>query len=217
MSPRACSRPLRRDDRRPRRAARAPRPQRPLSPRRAHRAASFTAAMVSLRENVETESLHVAIDGNRVSAHVDEASPLDVRSDRSSGYSMRRALVHNLAGHGPGRRVAAARPPGRPPLRAELRMGRARVARSPARDGGVRLERAARGAGRRLARRVAAARGAGGGARPDPRTRPAGGRRLRRRRGGGRGAGRLQGHRGGDQRAAAVAGPCSPAIPPATS
>jgi NRPS condensation-like uncharacterized protein len=58
----------------------------------------FHRGMVSLRENVETESLHVAIDGNRVSAHVDEASPLDVRSDRSSGYSVRRALVHNLAG-----------------------------------------------------------------------------------------------------------------------
>src|SRR3954451_289826 len=51
----------------------------------------FHRGMVSLRENVETESLHVSIDGNRVSAHVDEASPLDVRSDRSSGYSVRRA------------------------------------------------------------------------------------------------------------------------------
>jgi hypothetical protein len=59
---------------------------------------AFHRGMVSLRENVETESLHVSIDGNRVSAHVDEASPLDVRSDRSSGYSVRRALVHNLAG-----------------------------------------------------------------------------------------------------------------------
>ena len=58
----------------------------------------FHRGMVSLRENVETSSLHVSIDGNHVSAHVDEASPLDLRSDRSSGYSIRRALVHNLAG-----------------------------------------------------------------------------------------------------------------------
>ncbi len=58
----------------------------------------FHRGMVSLRENVESSSLHVSIDGNRVSAHVDEASPLDLRSDGSSGYSVRRALVHNLAG-----------------------------------------------------------------------------------------------------------------------
>lgn len=58
----------------------------------------FHRGMVSLRENVERDSLHVSIDGNRVSAHVDEASPLDLGSERSSGYSIRRTLVHNLAG-----------------------------------------------------------------------------------------------------------------------
>jgi len=58
----------------------------------------FHRGMVSLRENVPTDSLHVSVDGNRLAAHVDRVSPLVARSDGESGYSVRRAAAHNLAG-----------------------------------------------------------------------------------------------------------------------
>jgi hypothetical protein len=58
----------------------------------------YHRGMVSLRENVPTESLHVSVDGNRVTAHVDEVSPLEVRSQGRSRYSLGRTLAHNLVG-----------------------------------------------------------------------------------------------------------------------
>ncbi len=58
----------------------------------------FHRGMVSLRETEPTESLHVSVDGNRLLAHVDGVSPLTVRADGSSAYSLRGALAHNLAG-----------------------------------------------------------------------------------------------------------------------
>lgn len=58
----------------------------------------FHRGMISLRENVATESLHISVDGNRVAAHVDEVSPLDAQPDEPSRYSMRRALLHNIVG-----------------------------------------------------------------------------------------------------------------------
>jgi NRPS condensation-like uncharacterized protein len=58
----------------------------------------FHRGMVSLRENVASDSLHISVEGNRVTAHIDEVSPLDVESHSPSGYSLRRALMHNLAG-----------------------------------------------------------------------------------------------------------------------
>jgi hypothetical protein len=58
----------------------------------------FHRGMVSLRENVAINSLHVVVDDNRVAAHVDRVSPLTKRSDGRSGYSVRQAVVHNLAG-----------------------------------------------------------------------------------------------------------------------
>lgn len=57
----------------------------------------YHPGMVSLRENVSTDSLHVSVDGNRLKAHVDRASPL-VETKGRSRYSVPRALVHNLAG-----------------------------------------------------------------------------------------------------------------------
>ena len=57
----------------------------------------FHRGMISLRENVEINSLHIALDGNHVKAHVDRVSPLAVESERAS-YSLRRALAHNVAG-----------------------------------------------------------------------------------------------------------------------
>lgn len=56
----------------------------------------FHRGMVSLRENVPTDSLHISIEGNHVAAHVDEVSPLDAGADAPSRYSLRRALLHNV-------------------------------------------------------------------------------------------------------------------------
>ena len=58
----------------------------------------YHRGMVSLRENVSADSLHVVVHGNRVKAHVDRISPLAPASDAPSGYSARQALAHNLAG-----------------------------------------------------------------------------------------------------------------------
>jgi NRPS condensation-like uncharacterized protein len=58
----------------------------------------FHRGMVSLRENVAANSLHVSVDGNRVAGHVDRVSPLAVTDGPRSSYSVRRALAHNVAG-----------------------------------------------------------------------------------------------------------------------
>jgi len=58
----------------------------------------YHPGMVSLRENVRTDSLHVSVDDNHLKAHVDHKSPLAVESGRESRYSVPRAVVHNLAG-----------------------------------------------------------------------------------------------------------------------
>jgi hypothetical protein len=53
---------------------------------------------ISFREVSAVDSLHVIIDGNRVSAHVDDISPLRRRRDGSIGYSLPRILAHNVTG-----------------------------------------------------------------------------------------------------------------------
>lgn len=58
----------------------------------------FHPGRVSLRENVPNDSLHVVVEGNRVSAHVDRVSPLGVRPAGPSRYSAPRAVAHNLVG-----------------------------------------------------------------------------------------------------------------------
>lgn len=58
----------------------------------------YHPGMVSLREHVPTDSLHVSVDGNRLMAHVDEVSPLAVDGAGESRYSIRRATAHNAAG-----------------------------------------------------------------------------------------------------------------------
>jgi len=58
----------------------------------------FHPGRVSFRENVPTDSLHVVVEDNHVAAHVDGVSPLAVRSQGRSGYSVRQAMAHNLAG-----------------------------------------------------------------------------------------------------------------------
>ncbi|MEA2185484.1 MAG: hypothetical protein QOK16_495 [Solirubrobacteraceae bacterium] len=58
----------------------------------------YHRGMVSLRENVSTNSLHISVDDNQVAAHVDRVSPLALESKRASAYSLRQALAHNVAG-----------------------------------------------------------------------------------------------------------------------
>ena len=53
---------------------------------------------VSLRENVANDSLHIVIDGNRVSAHVDRVSPLGLRPEKAPRYTPGRIAHHNAAG-----------------------------------------------------------------------------------------------------------------------
>jgi hypothetical protein len=56
----------------------------------------FHPGKASYREISPTGSLHVVIDGDRISAHVDDVSPLVVRPDGSAGYHWGRVLAHNL-------------------------------------------------------------------------------------------------------------------------
>jgi NRPS condensation-like uncharacterized protein len=58
----------------------------------------FHRGMVSLRENVETDSLHISVDGNHLSAHVDVVSPMAADGDGPSRYSVRQAAMHNVHG-----------------------------------------------------------------------------------------------------------------------
>ena len=53
---------------------------------------------VSLRENARTDSLHIVINADHISAHVDRVSPLDARPDETSRYSVTRAALHNAVG-----------------------------------------------------------------------------------------------------------------------
>lgn len=58
----------------------------------------FHPGKVSFRENVANNSLHVLVDGDRVSAHVDLVSPLRQRPQASTRYAMGRVAAHNLSG-----------------------------------------------------------------------------------------------------------------------
>ena len=53
---------------------------------------------ISLRENAPSDSLHIVISGDHISAHVDRVSPLGGRRDEPSRYSLRQATVHNVVG-----------------------------------------------------------------------------------------------------------------------
>ncbi|MGI8806244.1 MAG: hypothetical protein ACR2KK_00030 [Acidimicrobiales bacterium] len=56
----------------------------------------FHPGKLSYREISPTDSLHIVIYGDKVSAHVDEISPLRIRPDGSSRYAWGRVLAHNL-------------------------------------------------------------------------------------------------------------------------
>lgn len=53
---------------------------------------------ISFREVASTNSLHVIIDGNRVSAHVDEISPLRCERGGTGRYSLWAVVAHNVSG-----------------------------------------------------------------------------------------------------------------------
>lgn len=57
----------------------------------------FHPGKISFREVSMVDSVHFLIDGNRVTAHVDEISPLRPRPGDSITYSLRRVLAHNLS------------------------------------------------------------------------------------------------------------------------
>lgn len=56
----------------------------------------FHPGRTSFRELSPTDSLHVVIHGTRISAHVDEISPLVVRPDGTHRYAWGRVVAHNL-------------------------------------------------------------------------------------------------------------------------
>jgi len=56
----------------------------------------FHLGKASYRETSPTDSVHIVIDGNKVSAHIDEVSPLRIMPDGSSRYAWGRVLAHNL-------------------------------------------------------------------------------------------------------------------------
>lgn len=56
----------------------------------------FHPGKLSYRETSPTNSLHILVDGDTVSAHVDEISPLRLRPDGSARYAWGRVLAHNL-------------------------------------------------------------------------------------------------------------------------
>lgn len=56
----------------------------------------FHPGKISYREVSANDSLHILIDGNKVSAHVDDVSPLRVRADGSSRYAWGRVVAHNV-------------------------------------------------------------------------------------------------------------------------
>lgn len=53
---------------------------------------------VSLRENAPSDSLHIVVSGDIISAHVDRVSPLGGGPGQPSRYSFRQAAVHNVVG-----------------------------------------------------------------------------------------------------------------------
>lgn len=53
---------------------------------------------VSYRETVAENALHVVVQGDRVSAHIDRVSPVGRAKDGTARYSVWRTALHNLAG-----------------------------------------------------------------------------------------------------------------------
>jgi hypothetical protein len=58
----------------------------------------FHPGRISFRELSPRDSLHIIIDGNRVSAHVDDVCPVRCRTEDASGYTAALVIAHNLSG-----------------------------------------------------------------------------------------------------------------------
>ena len=58
----------------------------------------FHRGKISFREVSATESLHVSIDGSRLSVHVDDVCPLNLASRRRSQYAYARVVAHLISG-----------------------------------------------------------------------------------------------------------------------
>jgi hypothetical protein len=72
-----------------------PRDQWPLPPR--HPFECHLSQQGFVPRDIPTDSVHIAIDGNRVSSHVDEICRLDCHPDASSQYSLAGVVAHNLS------------------------------------------------------------------------------------------------------------------------
>ncbi len=59
--------------------------------------AIFHRGKLSLREVSPSDSLHVIVDGNRLSLHVDQVCPLDCEAEGRTRYSLARVVTHNLS------------------------------------------------------------------------------------------------------------------------
>ncbi len=60
--------------------------------------AIYHPGKLSFREVRPTDSMHIIIDGDRISAHIDDISPFKCRADGTARYSLSRIVAHNLAG-----------------------------------------------------------------------------------------------------------------------
>lgn len=60
--------------------------------------AIFHRHKASFREVCPRQSLHIVVDGHRVSAHVDAVSPLNCDEEPDSHYSLAAVVGHNLSG-----------------------------------------------------------------------------------------------------------------------
>ncbi|MBW3614089.1 MAG: hypothetical protein KY439_02115 [Actinobacteria bacterium] len=60
--------------------------------------AIYHPGKLSFREVRPTDSMHIIIDGDTISAHIDDISPFKCRPDGTARYSLSRIVAHNLAG-----------------------------------------------------------------------------------------------------------------------
>lgn len=58
----------------------------------------FHPGAISFREVAPNDSLHIIVSGTRVSAHIDDISPLNCDPSGSHHYRWSRVLAHNASG-----------------------------------------------------------------------------------------------------------------------
>lgn len=60
--------------------------------------AIFHRGKISFRQVAARDSLHITIEGDQVSTHIDRVSPLNCNPEQPSHYSARKIAAHNLTG-----------------------------------------------------------------------------------------------------------------------